>query len=261
MSTLVQYALAQARSDKPTRLLVINPNTGSASTARLVQFVPQALPPGASAQFVTARFGAPYIACEASYAVASHAMLDAWAEALRQSIDAEQPHRVLIGCFGDPGLFALRESAACAVTGLAEASFIEAAAHGDFAIVTGGARWKPMLERLALSLDFAKHLQHIETVSQSGAELLADPELAQRVLVAACECAAKSGARAIIVGGVGLAGHAAQLQSFVSVPLIDSVLAGVRGAMSDTLPEPQRAENRFNSTWTGVSDAMIRLGA
>ena len=31
---------------------------------------------------VTARFGAPYIADEASYAVASHAALDAWAAAL-----------------------------------------------------------------------------------------------------------------------------------------------------------------------------------
>jgi hypothetical protein len=37
---------------------------------------------------------------------------------------------VLIGCFGDPGLFALRESSACPVTGLAEASFIEAARRG-----------------------------------------------------------------------------------------------------------------------------------
>ena len=245
---------------QPARLLVINPNTGSASTTLLARYVPQALPQGASAQFVTARFGAPYIACEASYAVASHAVLDAWAEALRQRAEAEQPHRVLIGCFGDPGLFALRESSGCAVTGLAEASFTEAAAHGEFAIVTGGARWKPMLERLALSLDFAKHLQHIETVSQSGAELLADPELAQRVLVAACECAAKSGARAIIVGGAGLAGYAAQLQPLVSVPLIDSVLAGARVAMSDVLPEPQRAENRFESAWSGVSESMTQLG-
>ena len=32
---------------------------------------------------VTARFGAPYIACEASYAVAQHAALDAWAAAAR----------------------------------------------------------------------------------------------------------------------------------------------------------------------------------
>ena len=80
------------------------------------------------------------------------------------------------------------------------------------------------------------------------------------MLVAACECAAKSGARAIIVGGAGLAGYAAQLQPLVSVPLIDSVLAGARVAMSDVLPEPQRAENRFESAWSGVSESMTQLG-
>jgi allantoin racemase len=238
------------------RLLVINPNTGLATTQRLEQYLPAALPDGTTASFVTARFGAAYIACEASYAVAGHALLDAWAHAVRSASLDQTPQRVLIGCFGDPGLHALRESCAYPVTGLAEASFIEAAAVGKFAIVTGGLRWRPMLERLALSLGYAAQLQHIETVQQSGAELLANPELAIQVLTTACKRAAVHGVQSIIMGGAGLAGFAELVQGAVDVPIIDSVHAGARVVMGSTLPLPVRSVAGFDAQWQGLADTL-----
>ena len=191
-------------TDVPSRrLLLINPNTSASTTTRLVQTLTPVLPPDWQLDAHTARFGASYIACEASHAVAAHAALEVWAAQLAPVA----PQAVLIGCFGDPGLFALRESSACPVTGLAEASFIEAAALGPFAIVTGGQRWRVMLERLAQSLGYGDQLRHIETVAPSGAELLADPEMALRCLGQACaNAAAVPGVRAIIMGGAGLAG-------------------------------------------------------
>ncbi len=238
------------------RLLVINPNTGQATTDRLAAHLPLAVPAGTHIACVTARFGAPYIACEASYAVAGHAVLDAWAHALQLGNHA---NRVLIGCFGDPGLHALRESAARPITGLAEASFIEASALGPFAIVTGGARWAPMLERLALSLGYAKQLQHIETVRESGAELLADPTRAVDILRGACERAATMNVKSIILGGAGLAGFAAQVQPAIGLPVIDSVLAGGRVVMGDALPGASRIAPGFVTAWTNVSPAMKRF--
>jgi allantoin racemase len=243
------------------RLLVINPNSGTASTDRLLQHLPAALPPGTQFSCVTARFGAPYIACEASYAVAGHALLDAWAHAMADAPMGEQPERVLIGCFGDPGLHALRESCAHPVTGLAEASFMEASRIGPFAIVTGGQRWQPMLERLALSLGYAGPLQHIETVLQSGAELLADPEQAVHILTAACQRAARQPIKAIILGGAGLAGFAALVQPSVDIPVIDSVHAGARVVMGSALPPAQSRSARFDVLWQGLSPAMDSLGA
>lgn len=73
---------------------------------------------------------------------------------------------MLIGCFGDPGLLALRESSPVPVTGLAEAAFIEASRHGRFAIVTGGARWGPMLQRLAQALGQAAALAEMATLGR-----------------------------------------------------------------------------------------------
>ncbi|MEP6791639.1 MAG: aspartate/glutamate racemase family protein [Ramlibacter sp.] len=207
-------------------LLVINPNTSVSVTALLQGHVQAEVGPQVHVRAVTARFGAAYIADEESYAVAADATLDAWSAALAcRPCDA-----VLIGCFGDPGLLALRGRSAVPVSGLAEAAFIEAAQHGRFAIITGGEKWAPILRRLAQSLGHAPLLTGVHTVSPTGAELAADPAAARALLAQACRDAVAQGAQAVIVGGAGLAGMAAQLQPSFEVPLIDSVLAGARWA-------------------------------
>lgn len=209
------------------RLLVINPNTTAAITSLLQQHVAAALGPCAEVRSVTARFGAPYIVDEATFAVGAGAALDAWTAALADQ--AQPPDAVLIGCFGDPGLPALRERSRVPVSGLAEASFSEAARHGRFAVVTGGSAWGPMLQRLARDLGFADTLAGIHTVAPTGAQLAADPAAAHVLLEQACrEAAQRFDARAVIVGGAGLAGIAAALQPRLEVPLIDSVAAGAR---------------------------------
>ena len=205
------------------RLLVINPNT-TAAVSRLLEESARGVVPHLQVRVVTARFGAPYIGCEASYAIAAHAVLDAWAA---ESADGE-PDAVLVGCFGDPGLLALRE-AGVAATGLACAAAEEAARHGGFAIVTGGARWDPMLRRLMHDLGFADALRGIHTLEASGLQLAQDPEGTRRLLAQACRDAARRfGASAVVIGGAALAGLAERVQPELDVPVIDSVAAGLR---------------------------------
>jgi allantoin racemase len=242
------------------RLLLINPNTSANITALMLGHAQKAAGPEVEIHTRTARLGAPYISCEASYAIAAHATLDAWACALvpgEPRFDA-----VLIGCFGDPGLFALRQVSKLPVTGLAEAAFIAAAQHGRFAIVTGGAKWKPMLERLAQSLGFGEQLAGIHTVEATGAELAADPLAAQVLLARACNDAARQfGVKAVILGGAGLAGVAATIQPVVAVPIIDSVLAGVSYALHGAQPETLQATKVFDFAWTGVSPELAATGS
>lgn len=213
------------------RLLIINPNTSQSVTQLLHRHAQQVAGPQVQLLMQTARFGAPYIACEASYAVAGHAVLDAWAAAKAQPDGAFDA--VLIGCFGDPGLMALQENSEVPVTGLAEAAFFQAARFGRFAVVTGGERWKPILTRLAHSLGFGESLAGIQTVAPSGAQLAQDPVMARHLLRDACQQArVQFGAQALILGGAGLAGMAALIQPEIPVPVIDSVLAGVHHALS-----------------------------
>lgn len=240
------------------RYLLVNPNTNPLTTQRLQEVLRPRLPEGVQLDVCTARFGARYIACESSHAVAGHACLDAWA----QHRDAQPGplQGVLIGCFGDPGLFALREASGVPVTGLAEASFIQAAARGPFAIVTGGERWKPMLQRLAQSLGFGGQLRHIETVAPSGAALQADPDMAMRCLAQACRNAAREGVKAVILGGAGLAGYAQGLRAHCPLPLIDSAEAGLEvllGGLAPAAPVP--AGDGFHAQWHGMDEAFLRV--
>ena len=241
------------------RLLVINPNTSQAITALLQRHLQRHAGDGLQVRSVTARFGAPYIACEASYAVAQHATLDAWAAAFSHG---ERPDAVLIGCFGDPGLFALRAGAGVPVAGLAEAAFRSATRHGRFAVVTGGERWRPMLERLARALGHADALAGIHTVTPSGAQLAADPSGARALLAQACrEAVHRHGADAVVLGGAGLAGIAADIAGDVGVPLIDSVAAGAEWALEAVrAPRPSSQARGFGVAWQSVSWELEALG-
>jgi len=231
-------------------LLVINPNTTSSVSDLLQTQAQKTAGTSVRVHTATARFGAPYIASEASYAIASHAVLDAWASA-RTSI-AGPWDTVLIGCFGDPGLLALRECSTAPVTGLAEAAFVEASRFGRFAIVTGGARWKPILERLASNLGFDAQLAGIHTVAQSGGELARDPLAAHAILRQACaEAAGRLGADVVILGGAGLAGMADAIAAELHMPVIDSVAAGVRYALCGPVANPQ-ATDAFDFDWTAL---------
>jgi allantoin racemase len=244
-------------------LLVINPNTSASVSALLQHHVQAAAGSAVAVTTRTARFGAPYISCEASFAVAGHAALDTWAAALAEAADQglAAPDAVLIGCFGDPCLLALRESSPVPVTGLAEASFIEAARHGRFAIVTGGERWGPMLQRLAQALGHAPVLAGIHTVAPTGAQLAADPAAARALLAQACrDTVRQMGVQAVVLGGAGLAGMAALIQSQVDVPIVDSVVAGANWALRSHAAPPERSRPGFDVAWENVSPELTALG-
>ena len=210
-------------------LLLINPNTSPDVTALLARHAQALAPPGGRCDALTAPFGAAYIASEAAADVAQRAVTAAW-EAYRASGGAA-PDAVLVACFGDPGVAALRALTSVPVLGLAEVAMRAAAGLGRYAVVTGGAAWGPMLERLAASLGLADSLAGVVTVERSGAQLLADPPAAQALLLAACHDALALGdVRSIVIGGAALAEMAAPLAPLLPVPLIDNVRVGLLAA-------------------------------
>ena len=212
------------------RVLVINPNTTVSVTDRVVGAC-TAAQPQLRWDGVTVDFGAPYITSEAAYAVAGHAVLEAY----NKHFTAHDA--VLIACFGDPGLLALRELARVPVFGLAHASFEAAAACGRFSVVTGGAAWGPMLQRFARMHQLDARLCGIHTVELTGAQIAANPQQATELLCAACDQGIAAGAQYILIGGAALAGLAAELQPRIAVPLLDNVVvaaAAVAAALART---------------------------
>lgn len=251
-----------------TRLLLINPNTTEAVTAQLRTRAAGVAPVGSLLHARTAPFGAAYISDEPGAAIAAHAGLDAYARYVRE---AGHPDAVLIGCFGDPGLEALRAVAEGAVHGLAEASMTLAAERGRFAIVTGGVHWPAMLRRLVGSLGLESALAGIVAVERTGGELAADPASAIEHLRQACETAlARHRPDSLVLGGAALTAFAPALAAALPLPLIDSVGASVEvawrsaarraGERPDTPPAPPRTPaTDGDPAWTGLSDALQSL--
>ncbi len=210
------------------RLLAINPNTTEAVTAKLVDAGRALAPPGVEIIGASGRFGARYISTRSAAAIAGHAALDAYAP------HAGRVDGVLLACFGDPGLLALRELADRPVLGLAEASCQEAAKEGRrFSIITGGQLWPPMLEELLTSLGLSASLASIRAVAPTGGEIAANPAAAHDVLAnAALDAVREDGAQAVILGGAGLVGIAEAIRGRIPVPVLCSVEAGFRAAFA-----------------------------
>jgi Asp/Glu/hydantoin racemase len=174
---------AVSRKTCRLRILLINPNTSDSVTALVAKHVETIAGDAASFVPVTGRFGARYISTRASAAIAGHAALDALATH-GNGCDA-----VYLACFGDPGLLALREISNVPVVGMAEASCLEACHRGrSFAIVTGGALWRPMLTEFVASLDLADRLAAVRTIVPTGGEIAANPDAALAQLTSALHC-------------------------------------------------------------------------
>ncbi|GAA5232399.1 Asp/Glu racemase [Verticiella sediminum] len=234
------------------RALLINPNTTPAITAKVLAAA-QAFAPDIAFTAATGRFGAAYIASRAAYAVASHAALDAWA-AQHAGQDA-----IILACFGDPGLDALRELSDVPVVGMAEAAVHAAMqAAPRFSIVTGGAAWKPMLQDYLAARGLAHGIASIRTVEPTGATLVNAAQESVALLHETClACIERDGAEAIVIGGAGLVAFSAPLRRMLPVPLIDGLEAAIATAGTATRLGIRAAPLRCAAAdSTGLSDAL-----
>jgi Asp/Glu/hydantoin racemase len=209
-----------------TRLLLINPNTTQSITDLVLKHAKRFAAEGTTLRAVSGAFGPRYIASRIGYAIAGHAAVDALAN------DKGARDAVVLACFGDPG-----------VVGMAEASILQACAIGRrFSIVTGGERWKPMLEEFVATQGMSSRLASVRTVAPTGADIARNPKAAMALLAKGCTaCAREDGADVVILGGAGLAGLAAKLRPAVDIPLLDGVACAISMAEALAKQKPGRA--------------------
>jgi allantoin racemase len=225
------------------RVLLINPNTSVEMTERIAGEARRHVNADVEVVPVTATYGCAVIASRAAYVVAAHAALDLYAD------HAAGADAVLLGCFGDPGLEALREVAAVPVIGLLDSTLAPAACDGRaFAIVTAGAAWVSMLEERVRLSPYAASLRGVFAIAANGLAVSQDPARATAALQGAVDAARAAGAQAVVLGGSALAGFAARLES--TAELIDPLAVAMRvttspdAAANDALRYRARAPSR-----------------
>jgi Asp/Glu/hydantoin racemase len=222
-----------------TNILLINPNTTPSITDLVLKTARRFAAKGTNLRAVTGTFGPRYIASRVGYAVAGHAAVDALAN------DRGRKDAVVLACFGDPGLAALKEISRVPVVGMADASILQACALGQhFSIVTGGERWRSMLEEFVAGRGLSSRLASVRTVAPTGADIARKPAAAMALLAKGCTaCVREDGADVVILGGAGLAGLAAKLKAMVDAPLLDGVACAVAMAEALARQKPAKAAN------------------
>lgn len=197
-------------------IAVLNPNRTQAMTDAVLRQVRRHLPAGVTAIGVTDEHGPPVIASRATFALAA---------AAAPRFAAAEGDALLLACFGDPGLEALRAAAAPRpVAGLAEAAMAQAVAERRrFAIVTAGADWVTMLNERVADFGAASWLSGVYALPVHGKQLVDDPEACRPALRDAVLAAQRDGAQALILGGAAFAGLAHLVET--ELPLIDPTAA------------------------------------
>ncbi|MBM3226233.1 MAG: hypothetical protein FJZ47_20915 [Candidatus Tectomicrobia bacterium] len=212
--------------DTPT-ILVVNPNTSDDMTAAIDR-IAQATA-GTQAHVVTRRSQqGPHTiegALDAALGVAG--MLEV-VGTYPYGFDA-----IVVACFGDPGVDALRLLVRGPVVGIGAASFIQAGFLGQrFAIVTPSVgtpeRYAAVAAALGLTRQFAGTYQTTLAVAdfESGDPLVVD------TLAFHAEQAVKDGAECLLFGCAGIADQIRAIEQRVGVLCIPSVAAGVSQAIA-----------------------------
>lgn len=216
--TIDERATGARGGHPPICVVVINPNTTVSMTETMVAALARHLGVRAEIVGLTARSGSPVIASPKSYAAGADAAVEAY-----RTYEARHD-AVILGCFGDPGLEALREMARVPVVGLAEATFDTALARGErFGIVTVGPAWKAML-RARLAVHPAGALCGVITaLDGTGLDFAGHPTRLVATLDAAARELVADGLRTVILGGAALAGLTSRMTA--SANFIDCVAA------------------------------------
>jgi allantoin racemase len=211
---------------RPT-ILVINPNTSQEMTAAIDR-IGQATA-GHQARVVTrcSERGPHTVEGPLDAALATAGMLELIG-AYPEPFDA-----VVVACFGDPGVDALRLLVRVPVIGIGAASFTQAAFMSPrFAIVTPSVgtpeRYAAVTASMGVSQSFLGTYQTEFSVVdfESG-----DPAVLE-TLVFHAQQAVKDGAECLLFGCAGIADQIRDIEARVGVPCIASVAAGVSQAMA-----------------------------
>jgi allantoin racemase len=212
--------------DKPT-ILVVNPNTSQEMTAAIDRLAQAAA--GSSAGVVTIRSnnGPHTIEGALDVALATAGMLEVVA-AHKDPFDA-----VVVACFGDPGVEALRMLVRVPVIGIGAASFIQAACLSQhFAIVTPVAGTPARYAAVAASMGLSRQFVGTYQTPLSVADFESNDLAVLETLVFHAEQAVKDGADCLLFGCAGIADQIHDIEERVGVLCIASAAAGVSQAIA-----------------------------
>jgi len=155
-------------------------------------------------------------------------------EELLKSEKNDPPDAYVSACFGDPGIYAMRELTEKPVVGIAEAaiafsSFIAV----RFSIISVIPRIRLMLEEVVRRCGAEHRCAAIRTPNLTVMDYVTDPDRCQKILIEeAKKAVAEDYAEALLLGCAGMGTFVDAVRQAVPVPVLDAVASAVKVAES-----------------------------
>lgn len=227
-------------------LLLVNPNTTAAITARVLQAARAAARPGTHCTAVTGTFGPQVIGSRAEDALAAHSVLQLVAEHTHTAAGTAPVDAVVLAVSLDTALWACRELLPQPVVGMTEAGLLTAAMLAPrFGLLTVGQRMGPVYRELVQQHGLLGRLAALGTVDMTPQQVFSEPDRVQAAVQAECLRQVDQGAEAVLLAGAALSAMAPQLQAAVPVPLLDGVACAV--GLAETLAHQRWPRPRTGS--------------
>ena len=201
------------------KIVFINPNSSDAVTEAIRQAVKQYNYNGLEVDVVKCQ-NSPTAICNAAdeLLAGANVMKMAIEEELDKKYDA-----IILGCFADPGLSALRETVTVPVTGLLESSMIFAKLQGKrISIIASGnhedlSPWDQSLR----SIGEANSIASVRCLGSTVEKALEVSE--EHILRLVNECIREDGAEVVVLGCASFAGKGESLSRMAGIPVIDGI--------------------------------------
>ncbi len=204
------------------KALVINPNTSLAMTAEIEQTARKVFQSPWTCVVSAAPGGPESLESWSDYHLASIAILPL----LESHSDADG---IVLACFGDPGLFLLKETCKVPVVGIAEASMTMALLLGArFGILAGMRRAVELMDSMVHTYCLDARYAGTVPLDMRVLDFDKDRLATLDVLEQASRQLRSNGAEVLLLGCAGLTAFVDDLQSKVEMPVIDPVEAGCR---------------------------------
>lgn len=216
------------------KILVINPNSSKAVTRSMEACLQVFSPSRHEIRCIELEAAPPGIETDAHVAEVVPLLVDA---AGRTDADA-----IVIACFSDPGISAVRAATDIPVIGIAEAAYLAALGLGArFGIVSMGQSSILRHRRYLEALKIDGRLAGDRSIDMTVSELVATDAITPVTRIGAT-LRDQDGAEVVILGCAGLGSYRAAVQAELGIPVIDPVQAGV--ALAATQAELGYARRR-----------------
>lgn len=227
------------------KLHIINPNTSHAMSDKILGVALRAKRT-ADIEVLTSHHGPASLESHVDDALAIPGIL-LHAQALETSHATDG---ILIACFGDPGLDAVRELSSVPVLGIAESAMRTAAMLGDrFSVVTTLSRTLPTARRIVQRIGLAQHCAQLRACEVPVQALEEANTQCRNLLLHECQqAAAQDGIDAIVLGCAGMADLAQELSDAIGLPVIDGISAGIQlleGLVHQKLRPAKRLDHAY----------------